>query len=56
MATLAFGHIHIAISSPWGIHMHYAMNNTTDNANFIDQVVYMCEAGVQQPSDSNPQS
>ena len=35
--------------------MHYAVNSTTDNANYIHQVAYGCESAVKLPTDSNSQ-
>ena len=35
--------------------MHYAVDSTTDNANFAHQVAYMCENAAKLPWDLNSQ-
>ena len=37
------------------IHVQYAVNSTTNNANFVHQVAIMYESAVELPRDSNPQ-
>ena len=52
MATLAYGHTPIAISSSW----HYAVNSTIDDANFVHQVAYMSQSIEVMITIEGPQS
>ena len=36
------------------IQVHYSMNSTTDNADFVHPVAYMCESAAELRRDSNP--
>ena len=51
MATLVYGHTHSDLIPLAKMHTHYAVNSTTDNANFVHQIAQfsctrMCESAV----------
>ena len=57
MATLAFEHIPYSdLISLTRMHMHYAANSTTGNANFVHQVayMYMCESAGESAQGFEP--